>query len=267
MATITETAKHLFGHGQTWLFNRTTGGEAATGGADAISLPEVDSLEISFATEKVSRMSKRDALSTKSISIVKAVSGTFKLVCSQHVAELLALYLFGTKSAIAGGSISGVAFPSGIVQNDIVPFPGERANLSTFTSIIDSAGSPATLVNGTDYEVDEKAGIVKFLSSLAGLTQPFKLNGTEAASTGVGLMQSRVQEKVLIHKVINIADSDKVEVVRLYRIQVDPAASWQLLGDGNEPQKYEIGGEILKDTTKSSSATFGQFGKWRQPNA
>jgi len=267
MATITETAKHFFGHGQTWLFNRTTAGEAATGAADAISLPEVDSLELSFATEKVQRTSKRDAMATRSLSIVRMVSGTFKLVCSQHVAELLAMYLFGTKSAITGGSISNVAFPTGIVQNDIVPFPGERANLSTFTSIVDSAGTPATLVNGTDYEVDEKAGVVKFLSTLAGLTQPFKLNGTEAASTGVGLLQSRVVEKILIHKAINIAESDKVEVVRLYRVQVDPASSWQLLTDGNEPQKYEIGGEILKDTTKSSSATFGQFGKWRQPNA
>jgi hypothetical protein len=267
MSTITETAKHLFAHGQTWLFPRTTGGLASPGLADAISLPEVDSLEVTFENEKVEHVSKRDALASKNLSVIKMVSASFKLTCSQHVAELIAVYLFGTKAAITGGSVTAVAFASGIVQNDIMPFPGDRANFSTFTSIVDSAGSPATLVNGTDYEVDEKAGVIKFLSTLAGLTQPFKITGVEAASTGVGLIQSRVQERILRHKAINIADSDKVEVVTLYRCQIDPASSWQLLNEGNEVAKYEIGGQLLKDTTKSSSATFGQYGAWRQPNA
>ena len=263
MATITETAQHYYGHGQAWLFSRTAGGAAATGGADAISLPEIDSLEISFATEKVERTSKRFAMASKNVSIVKMISGTFKLVCSQHTAELLKLYLFGNKAAIAGGSVSSVAFPSGIVQNDIVPFPGDRVNFSTFTSIVDSAGSPATLVNGVDYEVDEKAGVVKFLN-VTGFSQPFKINGTEAAGTGVGLMTARVQEKWLRFKGINIANNDAVEVVDLYRAQIDPASSWTLLNDGGDPNKYEISGQILLDTTKSSSATFGQFGRLRQ---
>lgn len=265
MSVITETARHFFGHGETVLFPRATDGTVAVGGANALKLPEVDSLDISFTSEKVERISKRDAVASKALSIVKMLSGSFKLTCSQHVADMLALYLFGTKSAITGGAISAVAFPTGIVAGDIVPFPGDRANLSTFTSIVDSAGSPLTLVQGTDYEVDEKWGIVKFL--LVPGTQPYKLNGTEAASTGVGLLQSRVQEKWLRHKAINIAESDKVEVVDLYRVQIDPAASWMLLNDGNEPNKYEIGGEILKDTTKSSASTFGQYGRWRQPNA
>ena len=265
MSTITETAKHFFGHGQSWLFPRNASGNIDVTVATAISLPEVDSLEVSFANEKVEHTSKRDAMASVNLSVVKMVKGTFKLVCSQHIAEVIALYLFGTKSAITGGSVSGVAFDTGIVANAIVPFPGDRSNLSTFTSIVDSAGSPATLTQGTDYLVDEAAGVVKFLI-VSGYTQPFKLNGTEAASTGVGLVQSRVQEKWLRHKAINIANNDAVEVVDLYRVQVDPASTWMLLNDGNEPNKYEIGGQILKDTTKSSTATFGQYGRWRQPN-
>jgi len=265
MSTITETAKHYFGHGQSWLFPRTTGGAIDVTVATALSLPEVDSLEVTFENEKVEHVSKRDAMASVNLSVVKMVKGSFKLVCSQHVADLIALYIFGTKSTISGGSISAVAFDSGIVQNAIVPFPGDRTNLSTFTSIVDSAGSPATLTQGTDYLVDEAAGVVKFLI-VAGYTQPFKLNGTEAASTGVGFIQSRVQEKWLRHKAINIANSDAVEVVDLYRVQVDPASTWTLLNDGNEPNKYEITGQLLKDTTKSSSATFGQYGRWRQPS-
>lgn len=263
MSTITETAAHYFGHGQGWLFTRTAGGVVAVGGADAISLPEMDSMEITFENEKVEHVSKRDAFASVNASVVKMVKGAFKLTCSQHTANLLSLYLFGTKTAVAGGAVAAVAFSSGIVVGDIVPFPGDRVNFSAFTSIVDSAGGPATLVNGTDYEVDEKAGVIKFLN-LGAYVQPFKITGTEAAGNGVGLIQARVQEKWLRFKGINIMNSDAVEVVDLYRVQIDPASSWTLLNDGSEVNKYEIGGQLLKDTTKSSSATFGQYGRLRQ---
>lgn len=263
MATITETAVHYYGHGQAWLFTRTAGGVIAAGGADAISLPELDAVEVALTTEKVERFSKRFAVASKNFSVVRMVSGTIKITCSQHSADILKLYLFGTKTAIAGGAVSAVAFQSGIVQNDIVAFPGDRTNLSTFTSIVDSAGSPATLVNGTDYLVDELAGVVKFLV-VAGFTQPFKLNGTEAAGNGVGVLQSRVQEKWLRVKAIDIANSDAVRVIDFYRCQIDPAAAWNLINDGNEPNKYEINAELLLDSTKSSAATFGQYGRYRE---
>lgn len=258
MPTITETARHFFGHGQLWLFPRTAGGVPDGTVATALSLPEVDSIELSFPTEKVERMSKRDALASKAFSVVRAVMGTGKIVCSQHSMDLLAMYLFGTKSTVAGGAAGGAAFASGIVAGATVVFPGDRTRLSTFTSIVDSAGSPATLVSGTDYEVDNQAGVIKFLN-VSGYTQPFKLNGTEDAGNQVAGFTTRTQERWLRHKVINIADSDDAGVLDVYRIQIDPASAWNLISDGNEPQKYEINFQILKDTTKSSSATGGQF--------
>lgn len=260
MSTITETARHFFGHGQSWLFPRTTGGLPDGTVATALSLPEVDSIEITQAPEKVERVSKRDAMASVNLSVVKMVKATGKIVCSQHSMDLLALYLCGTKSTVTGGAASGAAFvpASGIVAGAILPFPGDRTRLSTFTSIVDSAGSPATLVNGTDYEVDNQAGVIKFIN-VAGFTQPFKLNGTEDAGNQVAGITARVQERWLRHKVINIADSDDAGVLDVYRIQIDPAASWQLVSDGNEPMKYEIGFQVLKDTTKSSTATGGQY--------
>lgn len=258
MSTITETARHFYGHGQSWIFPRTTGGVPDGTVATALSLPEVDSVEINLESSKVEHVSKRDALASVNLSAVSMVKGTGKLVCSQHSMDLLALYFFGTKSTVTGGAASGAAFTSGIVAGAIVPFPGDRTRLSTFTSIVDSAGSPATLVNGTDYEVDNQAGVIKFIS-VGSYTQPFKLNGTEDAGNQVSGISQRVQERWLRHKVINIADSDDYGVLDVYRIQIDPAASWQLLNDGAEVAKYEIGFQILKDTTKSSSAAGGQY--------
>ena len=258
MATITETARHFYGHGQTWIFPRTTGGEVDGTVATALSLPEVDSIEIMLETEKVERISKRDAMASKNLSVVKFVGGSGKLICSQFSQDLIALYTFGTKATVTGGAISGQAFTTGIVAGAYQVFPADITNLSTFTSIVDSAGSPATLVQGTDYMVDNEAGVVKFLN-VAGFTQPFKVNGTQDAGSQVAGISVRAQERWLRHKAINIADSDNYGVLDIYRIQIDPAASWQLISDANEPQKYEIGFQILKDTTKSTSDAGGQY--------
>lgn len=258
MATITETSRHYYGHGQSWIFPRTAGGVPDGTVATALSLPEVDSVEINLTTEKVERVSKRESLASKNVSFVKMVAGAGKLVCSQYTMDLLALYFFGTKSTVTGGAAGGATFATGIVAGATVVFPGDRTRLSTFTSITDSAGSPATLVQDTDYSVDNQAGVIKFIN-VAGFTQPFKLNGTEDAGNQVGGLTQRVQERWLRHKVINIAESDDYGVLDVYRIQVDPASAWQLITDGNEPQKYEIGFEILKDTTKSSSGAGGQY--------
>ncbi len=260
MATITETGEYYYGHGQAWLGNRT-----ALGTVDNfdVSLPEIDTLSIQLAKESVEHVSKRSAIAFKDLKITRMISGTGSLTCSQHSADILQLYLFGTKSAIVGGPATAEVFPSGIVATDIMPFPGDRTHYSAFTSIIDSAGSPATLVNGTDYEVQERAGVVKFLN-VGGFTQPFKITGVFASGTGVGIFMQRQQQKWLRFHGINIADSDSDVVVDLYKIDVEPASEWTLLNDGSDVNKYEIKFELLKDTTKASSATFGQYGRIRE---
>lgn len=257
---ITETGEYYYGHGQAWLGNRTAGG--AVDNFD-ISLPEIDSLSVSLTKESIEHISKRNSLAVKDLKVTRYVSATFSMVVAQHTADLLALHLFGTKAARAGGTITAEAFPSGIVAGDIMPFPGDRVKLSAFTSIVDSAGSPATLTDGTHYEKDIDAGVAKFLD-VSGFTQPFKLNGTEEAGTGVGLFKQRQYHKWLRFKGINLADSDAIVVVDLYKVDVEPANEWMLLNDGSDVNKYEITGELLLDTTKSSSATFGQFGRYAE---
>lgn len=260
MATITETAEYFYGHGQAWLGVRTAGGLVDN---FDVSLPEIDSVKITLTKESVEHVSKRDPLAFKDLKVTRMISGSGSIICAQHTADILEAYLFGTSSAITGGSITNIAFENTtIAAGEIVPFPGDRVNLTTFTSIVDSAGSPLTLVNGTDYMVDEKAGVVKFLNVPG--TQPYKLNGVEPAGTGIGLFMQRQLHKWLRVKCYNIVDSDAVTVIDLYKIDIEPANEWNLINDGADVNKYEIPFELLKDTTKSSSATFGQFGRVRE---
>lgn len=254
-----------YGHGEGWLGTRS-----ALGNVDNfdIPLPEMDELTITLATEKVEHISKRASLASKNLSVVSMMSGTGKMVCSVHEPSLLAMYLFGETSTISGGTFvaANAIFPTGIAVGDIMPIPGGRKHISSLV-IKDSAGSPATLTLGTHYEItDAAAGLIKFLS-LGSFTQPFTAAGTEGASTAVGLLTQRQYERWLLFKGINIADGDKTCIVDLYKIQIEPAKDWTLLNSGNEPNKYEIGFELLKDSTKSESSPLGQYGNYREPSA
>lgn len=259
---ITEAAEYYYGHGKAWLGDRTAGGLVDN---FDVSLPEIDSLSISLTKESIEHVSKRDSIAFKDLKVTRMVSGSGKIVCAQHNAEILKTYLYGTKSSVTGGAFLAAAavFPTGIIAGDIMPIPNDRTHLSALTSIVDSAGSPATLVLGTDYEVDLDAGVVKFLN-VGGYTQPFKAAGTETAGTGVGLFMQRSLLKWLRFHGINLADSDSDVVIDLYKVDIEPANEWTLLNDGADVNKYEINFEMLKDTTKSSSATFGQYGRYRE---
>ncbi len=256
-----------YGHGQGWLGRRNSSGNVID---FDIPLPEMDELTITLATEKVEHMSKRESLASKDLSIVSSMSGTGKMVVSVHEPDLLAMYLFGETSSVTGGSFlaANAIFPTGVAVGDRLPIPGSRKHISSLV-IKDSAGSPVTLTLGTHYTIeDADAGIIKFgPSSISGFTQPFTAAGTEGASTAVGLLTTRQYEKWLLFKGINIADGDKACIVDLYKIQIEPAKEWMLLNSGNEPNKYEIGFELLKDSTKSSTSALGQYGNYREPAA
>ncbi len=245
---------YFYGHGELWLGDRAADGSVAT----FESFAEIDELSISLASESITHMSKRSSIRVKDLDVVAGVSASGKFTTSIFTATALKTYFFGSSAAVAAGTITAVSLGSGLAAGDIVKIPGDYRDI-TLTYIKDSAVSPATLVNGTDYEIDLAAGMVKILN-LGSYTQPFKITGTSSVGTGVGLLQTRKFEKYLRFKGINLADGDQSVTVDLYKVQIKPTKELSLLGTGNEPNKFEVEFEILKDTTKSTTATFGQLG-------
>ena len=150
MSTITETAVHYYGHGQSWFLPRTTGGVIDGTVATGISLPEVDSLSISLTTEKVERVSKRDEVASKAVSFVRMVGATGKIVCSQHTMDLFKLYFFGTKATVSGGQprcgpTSGASAMAAMIaaappsSSTVVPKRSSRASRCGASSALASA--------------------------------------------------------------------------------------------------------------------------------
>jgi len=251
-----------FGHGEAWLGIRNASGQVTE---FAISLPQINSLSIELTRETIEHVSKRTAVAGKDLKVTRMVGASGKMSCSTHTKELLAQYLYGEVVAVSGGAFTANAnvFPSGITSGQILPLPNNRTHVSSLV-ITDSAGAPATLALGTNYEiVDPDAGLIKFLN-ITGFTQPFKAAGTEAPGANVSVLTRRVLERWLRFKGINIANDDKIVVVDLYRCQFEPASDWKLLNDGSDVNSYELNFEALIDPTKPATDPLGQYGRYRE---
>lgn len=245
-----------YGHGKGAIGTRNT----TTGAPGVFDIPllEIDELSLSVATEKVEHISKRLSIASKDLSIVKMISGSGKIVCSVSTPDILKLGMYGTKSAVTGGSRTAAAYATGLAVGDIVAHPSGATRLSSIV-ITSVAGTPTL---GTHYEIwDAAAGLIKILD-LTGITQPFSIAASEAAGTSVGFMTQRIFERCLVFSGINIADNDKPCIVNLHKIQIEPFKEWNLLSSGNEVNKYEFGFEMLKDTLRATDATLGQYGNY-----
>lgn len=253
---ITETSTYFYGHGEAWFGDSVAGAMPINMNTPVV---QIDGLEISFAAERIEHISKRQSVARKDLKIVRFISGSGKLTCSSQTIALLKTYLFATQTTVTGGAFAATAFAdTTLAVGDYAPIPGNRTKISSLV-LTDSAGGPATLTLGTDYEADADAGMVKILN-LGSYVQPFKAAGNEAAGTALNLAATQPGNKGFRFKGINIANSNAIEIVNLPKIDFDPTTAWTLVGDGNEVNKYELNFEILEDT---ANAVY-PFGQYRQ---
>lgn len=254
---ITETTTHFYGHGEVWMGDAVAGAMPTNFDTPVV---DIDALEITLTAEYIEHVSKRTSIAKKHLKVLKMISGTGKLTCSSHNASLLKKYLYASETTITGGSISTTAFAkSASVVGDRLPLPGGKTKVSSLV-VTDSNGTPVVGVLGTDYEADADAGVIKVLSIASLSTMPWKAAFTEAAGAALNLFQSTPANQGMRAKAINLAEGGAIETLDLPKIQISPAASWQRINDGNEPNKYEIEFEILNDDSNSTYP----FGKLRQ---
>lgn len=243
---------YMYLHGEAWWGDRAVDGTVPF----FESLPEIDEISLTIATEKLVHKSKRRSmrLMDLSVPIEQMITGVIKFATINT--DTLKQALFGAKAAVGAGTLTGVSLGT-VEAGKWYKIPGDYRDI-TLTFIKDSTGSPITLVKGTDYDIDLSAGMVKCI--LATGTMPWLVTGTAGAGTGVGIGNERKFEKWLRFKGINVADGDRSITADLYRIQIDPAKTLQLMGSGNEVTGLEIEFACLNDGTKSPTATFGQQG-------
>lgn len=173
--------------------------------------------------------------------------------------EIIAPALLAKKVTTAGGSITNETHGSALVVGSVVKLKNPNASSIVVT---DSAGSPATLVNNTDYKIlDAKHGLIEILS-LGSYTQPFKFAYTAAATLVLTGMEADDSDEYAIYcKLINTEDApDQAIGFEVYRLQIDPTA---LLAVINEDQgSLDISFQGLRHNTHANDSERGGYFRW-----
>lgn len=170
----------------------------------------------------------------------------------------LALALYGVDNVITGASVTGEPVPNPIAQGDFHRLAYQDVSALVIT---DSAGTPATLVEGVDYEITSaKHGTIKFIADLSGYTQPFTADYTYGDATSIAMFDSAPTEKWLMVDGVNTAEANAPVKAELYRVIFDPVGSMNLIhNEGYGPM--QLTGSALYDSTKVGDAELGQFGR------
>lgn len=222
--------------------------------------------EVEVTQEMAEHYNSCAAVKVKDLEVVTQSDGKARLVVDTHNAEVLAMALGGVSTAASNDlTFSGVVFPTGLAVGDTVPVPGGFNQLESLT-LVDSTGTPVSLVLGTHYSVNLAAGLITILS-LTSITQPIKASGQQSEFleiTSIG--NDGIKERFIRFDGVDIANGNLPVIVDIYRGSVKPSKS-MVKSEGNEFNKYEFEVSLLADQYAPHDDMFGQYGKYVRKTA
>jgi hypothetical protein len=217
------------------------------------------SLDLSVDRRKHKESTSGQRLTDKVTTTTK--SGRLKITLEDIQKNNLLLAFAGTEQSLSG-SYTGAnydTFPTGLAAQGIVKL--KQFNVSFFV-LKDSAGSPATLVLDTDYEiVSAKHGLIRILN-LGSYTQPFKAQYAYAATTVITGYTAADDEEWYVYCALNNDEpsTDQAIGMEIYRNIFDPVAALALIND--EQGQLEMEAEVLRDATRADDTKYGGFFRW-----
>lgn len=247
---------YLMGRGALKIANRDANGNP--GALTDVGENVLFSVEIT--KEYKENFSTRYAIAEKDVHVPIKQMLKVQLHLKEATAKNLEIILHGKSTVYAGGTVTGAAFPSGIQAGETYELPGLQGAPSALT-IVDSTGSPVTLVSGTDYVADLQFGTVKFnASALSGKTQPFKASYTQAGATRTSILAQEVPDKYLRFEGLNIGNNDGVHnfLAVIYNAKLLPAKKVDFKGE--DLAQFEIEVECLIDPNKVEDPELGRYG-------
>lgn len=181
-------------------------------------------------------------------------SGSVSLELAQFDLDMLAVAMYGTSATIAAGTVTGEVMPTMAVGG--VYFT-RKPNISSVV-IKDSAGTPATLVEGTDYTVDKADYGRITIKNLGTYVQPFKVDYANAQSFNLKPFSSGAVVRCLVFEGLSTADNSKVRVT-LPSVQFSPTNEFNFLGEDEAVLTLE--GKLLFNNVWDADPLLGSFGR------
>jgi hypothetical protein len=212
-------------------------------------------LNVALETDILEHKESTSGQRLTDLRIIRGKSSKFSFTLEDFNKDNLALALYGAASTVSGSTASAETAPTLAVGEYWRLVHGDVTSLV----VTDSAGTPATLTLGTHYEITSaKHGTIKILS-LGSFTQPFKAAYTYAAVSSINMLTQGFADRWVKFDGLNTVNSNSPVLVDLYKVNFDPIAQMDLIGD--DIFKMELSGGALYDSTKESDTTLGQFGR------
>lgn len=215
---------------------------------------DATSCNVAFATENEDRTETFSGQRLQSARMRTATTVSLSLVLRYGSAANLRLGLFANANNVAGAAVVDEELPTDLVAGDRVVL-AKPAGV-TALSIKDGAGSPVT-VDVDDYTLENAAGGVIRILSVAGYTQPFTASYTHEAFTRLPMFSAAAPERYFYLHGIDTISGEKVRAA-LYRVQFNPISELALLNDTFGEITLE--GTALYDAEAALDPAFGGFG-------
>ena len=245
---------YFSGQGKVFLAER----DATTGQPGAFRfVGNVPELKISLATEYLEHKESVSGQRLLDFRMLREKKCNLSFVLEDFSVQNLEMGMYGTSSVLDAETVTDEAFPDDLVAGDFVRLAHPK--ISTLV-IKDSAGTPATLVEDTDYRIaSADFGTIEILD-VAGFTQPFTASYSSAAGgKNVTLFSQPAKERWLRFEGLNTADENAPVLIELYRALMDPQKEFSPISD--DLLKMDLEGAVMYDATKVSDAVLGQFGR------
>lgn len=181
------------------------------------------------------------------------------LTLNEWITKNLLVGLFGAEDSETGATVAAETLPAALALGDYV-----RLAHPLVSSVVvkDSAGTPATLTAGTDYEVaNDKTGLLHILGDLSAYTQPLTAGYTYANYDSVAAFGVQAPVRWLRFEGVNTTSQNQGQkwLVEVYMARFSPAKNLDLLMDNYGT--IELDFQALYDSSKASDTKLYQFGR------
>lgn len=228
--------------------------------AGMFDLGNMESFKFGFEPNVITDKESKSGNRLVAARIETELNATLELVLKEpNLANIQAMFRAAKVTNTGAPVVDEINSQSGLAVGDYIITKFQ--NISAVT-VKDSAGSPATLVNNTDYVIESaKFGRIRIVN-LGAYVQPFKVSYTYATRTIIPLFNDAQKNFFLHMEGINTVDSTNF-LAQFYNTRFSPPTEFNLLQD--EFGRYTLAGEVLVDPSREADPNFGKFGRFANP--
>ena len=171
---------------------------------------------------------------------------TFSLTLSERRPEAMQAALQATVTEVATGSVPAEEHEVDAI-GDIIFL--KHKNVSDVV-ITDSTVTPAALVEGIDYTIDDKYGTIE-MTHVRTITSPIKVAYSHGTATRMKPMTDDVDYyRIRVDGLNKVGQKDK-QVVTAYRAKLSPADAYDLIGD--DFSEMDLEADLLYDEAEEAT--------------